>query len=371
MRRTFLYGLLGGLFFLLSAAPAASQRTIPIAVGDPFPEIFLTPSAAAEHREYLGVEGPTFTPSQIDAEVVLVELLNVHCPDCWTQVAEYNELFFILSEDPDGRKNIKMLGIAVGNSSEEVAAFVERLQVAYPVVADPHFTAADATGTEIIPATFYLRQSAANEPGIVADTHHGLVTGHQQMLAQLKAVARQSHAQLRREGEQAIRTRTAIETLFTREELEYRARTLMLEGGGRIRDFGEVALRSGRRVYTAVMERDDRHKRLFAEVVASPPAGNLGRDGYFIYAFDEAGKVVAFAPMPVTQNGRVTWTKEEVDWMRRQVVGRYLGAPWSLEPQAAAHTSANAPATIVSRSLAQGAELLRELRAKRLVGEQP
>ena len=345
----------------------AAQGREPIALGEPFPEIPLSTPAGSDEQDYLGIGEETFTLSQIDAQVVLVELLNVHCPHCRMQVPAYNQLDALLAENPKIGGKIKMLGIAVGNTEEEVAAFVERLHVAYPVVADPKFTAIKATGATATPYTLYVRQTEPGQPGVVAGTHLGLNTRYREIFAQLQEITRQSPEQLRREGTQAAEVRNAITPLFSPEKLQYRVRTVILETGDRIEDFSSVELRSGRRVYTARMQRETTLERVFAEVVSRTSVCDICHDVHFIYIFDGDGRVLNFAPLQLTKYGNVEWSEEEIAKMRRQLVGRYLGAPLSFDPKVDAITSATMTSAIIYDSIDQGDALLEELRKKGLI----
>lgn len=346
------------LFLLPGAALAYGVGTI--AFGEPVPGFVLQAPEDSAQRDYLGIVDASFTPNQIDAEVLLLELLNVHCPDCCMKVPGYNQLFDMLQEDLWIRKNVKLLGIAVGNSPAEVADFVERWHVAYPVVADPSFIAADATGAETTPFTVLIRQGAHGDPGIVAGVRSEVEIRPEEIFVQLQALARQNHAQLRQEAMEAAEIRRAVASFSTNEELQYRTRTVMLETGGRIEGFSQVPLRSGRWVYTAVMQQADRRQRLFAEVVACTE----GPMPPYVYAFDDTGKVVAFD----TLKPNLEWTDDDLTQIRHHVVGRYLGAPLSFSHEATA-SSAVSSILLVHERFAQGDALLRELQARRLLGE--
>ena len=357
------------IFCGLCPAAGAAQEAWGLGVGEPLPDFVLTAPQEAEHRAYLGIGGATFSPHQIDAEVVLLELFNVHCPDCWARVPDLTELFFTLTADPTWRQRIKLLAVAVGNDSRELADFVERELIAYPVVADPDSAAAAAVGATATPWTLCLRQGAGNQPAIVADIQPESAAGHAQMFEQLQALARHSHEQLRREGEQAALARAAIEAMASRSELEYQVRTLMVETGGVIRDFSAVALRSGRCVFTAVMEWGERRGRLFAEVVNGLATGAQERAAQFIYVFDEAGTVVAVAPLQSTRKGRRNWSRAEIAWLRQHLVGRTLGTALSSDEVVDRESLTDSPSTVASLGLAQGGDLLQELRAKQLLGD--
>lgn len=357
--------LLLAVFFL--AGTAAAQKNEIVAFGDPFPEIRLPAPTEPAAREYLGIpEGEFFTPSQIRAGVLLVEILNVHCPHCQMQTASFNELYNLIEQNAETRGRIKMLGIAVGNLPEEVQTFTQRYQVAFPVFADPRFQAHRAIGGSATPFTILVRQDHPGHPGVVAATHLGLDTHYERIYTELQRLTGVDVTALRQQGQAAERVRQAITPLFTEKELEYRVRSAFTTTGGSIADFARLDLRSGRRVYTVLMRRPDHVVRLFAEVTSRPSVCDICHDVHFIYLFDTDGKVLGFEPLQLTKYGNVNWNAADLEKMRRRVVGRRLTLPHAFDPRVDAVTSATITSAIIFDSLEQGQALLQELREQGL-----
>ena len=358
--------LLATVLFVLSTLAAAAAEEPPlVAFGDPFPELTLVLSGPVHDRSYLGLgDNSTFTPSQVKAGLLLVELLNVHCVRCQTQTTSYNELFKLIEMNPETRGRIKMVGIAIGNLDEEVATFRRNYQVPFPVVADPHFVAHRVLGASATPFSIYVRQDAPGQPGVVAKTHLGLNSDYRKVFAELQQFLSADPASLRHQGAEAVRKRTAITPLYGERELDTLARKAFIETGGSLVEFARVDLRSGRRVYTALLRKDQGVVRLFAEVTSRQSVCDICHDVHFIYIFDTAAKIVGFKPLQVTKYGNVLWSEEEADKMRRRVVGQYLTAPRPFDPKVDAVTSATISSAIIFDSIAQGQALLEELREK-------
>jgi peroxiredoxin len=363
--QTFAWPLL--FAFFLAGAAAAQQNEI-VEFGDPFPEIRLPAPTDPAARDYLGIsDGVTFTPSLIRADVLLVEILNVHCPHCQMQMPSFNELYNLIEQNAGTRGRIKMLGIAAGNLPDEVQDFTRRYQVPFPMFADPRFQAHRAIGGSATPFSIYVRQDSPGKPGVVAGTHLGLNTRYESTYTELQRLTGVSVAELRRQGQAAARVRQAITPLFSEQELEYRVRTAFTTSGGRIVDFARLDLRSGRRVYTALMRRGDHEVRLFAEATSRPSVCDICHDVHFIYLFDTDARVIGFEPLQLTKYGNVNWNAGDVEKMRRRMVGRYLTVPHSYDPRVDAVTSATITSAIIFDSLEQGEALLEELREQGLL----
>ncbi|PLX84725.1 MAG: hypothetical protein C0617_06780 [Desulfuromonas sp.] len=339
-----------------------------VGLGDPFPELSLTTPAASDARDYLGLApGERFTLSQVEADLVLVEMLNVHCPHCQMQTGPYNELFERIEADPETRGKIKILGLAAGNVADEVARFVADFRVRFPIVADPQFRFHRALGAGTTPLSIYVRQGAPGQEGVVAGSHLGMNLEHERLFAELRGLASEDLEDLRRRGRRIEKARTAIAPLFSEEELQYRVRTAVIDAGGVIVELSPVALRSGRRVYTALMKRDERRERLFAEVVSRTSVCDICHDVHFVYVFDASGRVVGFEPLQLTKYGNEPWSPGDVQKMTRRVLGRPLVSPAPFDPEVDAVTSATITSAVIFDSLAQGEGLLGELREKGLL----
>jgi len=357
--------LLVFLLFVLSTFAAAAEERPLIAFGDAFPELVLALSGPDHDRSYLGLDdNTTFTLDQVKADLLLVELLNVHCVHCQMQTPSYNELFKLIEMRPETRGRIKMVGIAVGNLPQEVEAFRRAYQVPFPVIADSRFVAHRALGSSATPFSIYVRQNDSGQPGVVAKTHLGMNTDYRKVFAELQQLLNADPASLRHQGVQAVRKRTAITPLYSEEELETLLRQAFFKTGGILVEFDRVDLRSGRRVYTALLRRGQDIVRLFAEVASRQSVCDVCHDVHFIYLFDTKARIVGFEPLQVTKYGNVLWSDEEAAKMRRRVVGQYLTTPRPFDPKVDAVTSATISSAIIFDSIGQGEELLGELRDK-------
>jgi len=352
--------LLTTLILALTLSGSAFAATV--GVGDEFPEVSLPAPPSDAGRSYLGTGNhKTFTLSQVAGEAVLVELLNVHCPHCQMQTASYNELYKLIEADPAARGKVRMLGIAVGNVPAEVESFRQRYQVLFPVLPDPGFAAWRAIGGSATPLSLYVRQTGAGTPGVIAEDHLGLNTHYQQALARLLEIASSDPQQWRDLREKNRRIEQALQPLYSDTDLEYRVRSAFTAVGGSIVEFARVTLPSGRRVYAALMQVGEQRQVRFAEVVSRLSVCDICHDVHFIYVFDRSGQITGFQALQLTRYGNVNWSPQQIDTMRRRLVGSRLGMPPVFDPKVDAITSATITSAIIFDSLSSGPELLKEL----------
>ncbi len=113
--------------------------SIPVA-GSYLPEFQLEAPLSEKERAYLGVGGAeTFLISQLNCELLLIEIVGVYCPQCHIQMPFFNKLFYRIKKDGDIYKKTKMLAIAVGANPIELAYFKKEKRIPYPVIKDPEF----------------------------------------------------------------------------------------------------------------------------------------------------------------------------------------------------------------------------------------
>lgn len=108
--------------------------------GENLPDMTLTAPASKKDSAYLGIgEKSRFSIKDVDAELIVLEILGVYCPLCHKQRPLINRLFHRVSKNADLSRKIKFLGISVGATPLEVAYYAEQSKVPYPILQDETF----------------------------------------------------------------------------------------------------------------------------------------------------------------------------------------------------------------------------------------
>lgn len=110
------------------------------ATGDMFPSNNLETPEEEVYQNYLGLDGSkdTFKLRDIEADLVLVQILSMYCPICQREAEHVNELFEIIEQD-EVADRIKLTGIAPGNSEFEVSVFKEEYNIPFPIIPDADY----------------------------------------------------------------------------------------------------------------------------------------------------------------------------------------------------------------------------------------
>lgn len=99
---------------------------------------FKVPEDQAQ-REYLGLTGytkETFSVSDIDADILLIELFSMYCPYCQREAPNVNALYEKMQQVSANGPKIKIIGIGASNSNFEVEHFRSTYNVAFPLFPD-------------------------------------------------------------------------------------------------------------------------------------------------------------------------------------------------------------------------------------------
>jgi len=125
---------------------------------DRLPQIDLPIPKVQEERDYLGLSNQgTFRIPQIKASLVFIEIFSMYCPHCQKDAPRINELYQLIENDQDLKKNIKMIGIGVGNTPFEVEYYKKTFQVPFPLFHDKDYKIHRALGEVRTPFFILVR----------------------------------------------------------------------------------------------------------------------------------------------------------------------------------------------------------------------
>jgi len=349
------------LFSLGRVANTLSEERSIIKEGDSFPEVRLIAPADRKDVAYLGIpERKHFTIKDIQADLVLVEILNVYCASCWKQVPIFNKLHAFIESTPETKGRIKMLGIGVGNKDWEVKHFREEFEVAFPVLPDPDFVMHEATGRSWAPLSIFVRQDPIGKPGLVAATHLGISDEHDKVFRLMKTLMDMDLAAIREKGEK-IESKIVHVKPILREEVQARIKAVLLNEGKGLSDFEKITLKSSETIYTAIVHKDGKGRRLFANVISRPSPCDVCHDVHFIYVFEGTGKILQFIPLQLAKYGNVPWDDADVLKMRERIVGKHVQRPFVFDVRVDAVSSATITSSVIFDSLDDGQVLYKEL----------
>lgn len=161
--------------FRSNPIPWVEKRRI-LKAGDRFPYVPLSTTEIQGFQKYLGLpQGKeVVTIVDIQADILLIEVLNVFCFPCQNQTLVLNRVYEMIESNPDLKGKVKIIGVALGNTKKVVDDFVKDYRLLFPVIPDPDVQSEKIIGPGLYtPFSLFLRRDASNKMGLVAGTHPG------------------------------------------------------------------------------------------------------------------------------------------------------------------------------------------------------
>jgi peroxiredoxin len=186
-KKVFLTVVFSSLIVFSLISFGIAQETSPVRVGDPFPPFSLENNLSTQEINILQLPKNEFiTLEDFNSEILLIELLNVHCHTCKEQVPVFNQLWDSLQSDKILKNRATLIGITVGNNTQEIAAFQKSFEPRYPIIADPSKEVFDSLGnTSGTPQTYLLRKDPSGGWFILYH-HAGPVNTHEIYLRKIE-----------------------------------------------------------------------------------------------------------------------------------------------------------------------------------------
>ncbi|MEJ5349791.1 MAG: TlpA disulfide reductase family protein [Desulfosoma sp.] len=146
-------------------------------VGGTFPPLVLEAPKDPAMRAYLGIgDVKTFTVDQVDADVVVVEILSMYCPYCQREAPTVNAFYELAQKRNRPGKILKILGIGAGNTAFEVDVFVQKYKVPFPVIPDGDYLVHKTLGQVRTPYFIVLQKDAKGTPKVIYSQPGGFGT---------------------------------------------------------------------------------------------------------------------------------------------------------------------------------------------------
>lgn len=122
--------------YLFTANNSAAGTQIKTA---PLPAITLITPDNSKHIEYLGLQWDAGTPfnfSNIDADILVIELFNLYCTSCQNAAPNVNALYELMEQHSKPGFKIVIIGIGAKNTELDVDTFRAKYDIDFPLFPD-------------------------------------------------------------------------------------------------------------------------------------------------------------------------------------------------------------------------------------------
>ncbi|MCK5554379.1 MAG: hypothetical protein KAJ09_14605 [Deltaproteobacteria bacterium] len=348
-KRGFSFILVLLLCSFVPIASALGQSTHRVAkFGDFFPPFTFPSPTSSQDRSYLGLsDEKSFTIGDTQADLIVLELLNIYCTSCQKQAPIYNEVFNVVKRDPGMKDKVKWMGVGVGNNEREVESFRKEKNIPFPILPDIRFDFYQAIGGPggiRTPLTLLVRKDEKGR-GIIVDSHMGFLGSEEEILDGIKAALQYDLAYLNIEkGKRMVLPAAAkLKPPIADEELLKKIKEGMPPPGGVVKEIRRIPPKE-QYLYVGKVEVKAEKKHYFAKVASWPPFCDICHDIHFIYVFDEEAKITNLIPVHLPKGYNKVWNERDIEAMKNRLIGRSLLKPFEFNH----HVDAVSGATITS-----------------------
>lgn len=168
---TLVLALCASTALALDATDNAASHPLP--VGSDMPDLLLSHELDAAQLGHLGLNGASpCRLSDIEARTVIMVAFSMYCPHCQREAPTLNELGALIA-DRGLAKDVKLIGVGIGNSNFEVKVFRTKYAITFPLFSDPDFRINKEIGEVGTPFFYVLVRNPETKGFKVADSYLG------------------------------------------------------------------------------------------------------------------------------------------------------------------------------------------------------
>ncbi|NWF98551.1 MAG: TlpA family protein disulfide reductase [Nitrospirae bacterium] len=129
----------------------------------------------SEHTQYLGIDKKNkFSFKDFHGSIFIIELFSTYCMSCPKNYPILNSIYNYIESNKKLKDNVKVFGIAVGNTKDEVDEHIKKYKLIFPILTDYQFIFHKATGSPRVPFTIICKKITKNKFKILY-IHEGII----------------------------------------------------------------------------------------------------------------------------------------------------------------------------------------------------
>ena len=323
--------------------------------GDIFPKMSFDLSSNKKAQEYLGLRrAKEIEIQEINADLVIVEVLSVYCVSCMSQTAYDKELYAMIEENKSTAGKVKMIGIAVGNNLREVSRFVDEFEVPYPVFTDFKFLKYDQIGQVRTPFKIFLLKES-DQKYYVIRTEVGLREDVKKTFGTIVSMLDGKYSIDQKQDMDATKIASIEQGVvddLLKEWLSQKGESLVIK---------KLFIESGMTVF------EIGRKKQFAVLINRVSICDVCKEVQFIYIIDSLGNVVDLLPIHLSKLYNERFNDEDIKKIRGLIISRNVRENIPFNPGVDAVTSATITSSLLNDSINKGAQIYDLLLEKGLI----
>ena len=320
--------------------------------GDYFPRMNFSLSENKDAQKYLALKGDgEIAISEVEADLLIIELLSVYCVSCMAQAPFDKELFSLIESNETTAGKVKMMGIAVGNNRAEVNKFIQKYSTPYPVFTDPKFSKYDQIGNVRTPFKIFLKK--INNKFLIMKTEMGVNKNIQETFTTITNLLKEDY-----KGEKEIEVAAIEKKPIDKVVVDNLLKKWLLHRGDAYK-VEELFEDSGRRVYKIGSK-----ELMFAVVINRVSVCDVCKDVQFIYIIDHSGNVLDLLPIQLSKRYNLPFAEDDISKVKKSLITRNVNNDILYDSKLDAVTSATITTGLVYDSINRGSSVYTLLREK-------
>jgi hypothetical protein len=106
---------------------------------------------------------------------------------------------------------------------------------------------------------------------------------------------------------------------------------------------------------------------LFAKLASRAPICDVCHSTHFFFTFDEKGMVINFLPLEATKVDNIPWDAEDIEKMKKRLIGRSILQPTDFDARVDSVSSATMTAILIVNSVNAAKSLYEGLKSQRYI----
>lgn len=332
------------LIIIIFCIPLHTAKTYGLVKpGDLFPEMDFDITLNKTAQKYLSIKkGRKFRLSEIKADVLIIEVLNVHCVSCMSQTSYDRELFSMIKDSKITTGKVKMIGIAAGNNLREVDRFIDEFNILYPIFPDFKFSKYNQVGQVRTPFKIFLFRKP-NKRFQVVKTESGVNENVQETFDTIVNIL---------EGKRPIEKKIEIASIEMKpidQALVDKLLKEWLNQRGEPITIKKLFEESGRIVYKIGSKED-----IFAILINRVSTCDVCKPVQFLYIIDRLGTVIDLIPIQLSKLYNTSFDENDILKIKKGLISRNIREGITFTPQVDAVTSATITTGLVYDSINKG-----------------
>jgi hypothetical protein len=172
--------------YFFFVGPSFSEKKI-MGKGSLLPVFTFQNTLSKEENMYLGLSRKdTFPLEDIQAKFLIIEVFSTYCMSCPKNVPVLNKVYSAIENDPGLKGKVKIAGIGVGNTENEIKTYRKAYRIKYPVLADYSFAFHKVIGNPRVPYTIFMKRIGGGKKSVIFNIHQGVLDSPEGILQSVK-----------------------------------------------------------------------------------------------------------------------------------------------------------------------------------------